>query len=279
LKSTSPVYHFFITTLILSISTFLCFKLNAQEAITQYKKQPNRIRFSVSPVFYQPLHINNIGEPLLMSTPSFGGDASISYSQRLKGGFRINGGIGWSIISYNYGYHFLIPPGSIFDTGSNQVDYFTTHGTHLHNDQAAIIFPFSLQKIFTAKKNHSWQYNLELGFKINFKQLYPYSGSGSHLSYVEGQDYVEYFNMNIESTGDKRFTSYFFKAGLVKFNSRYNTWHCNLVYQYSPATIGTGAYYFSNLGFDSYGSLEQNANYLGLEIIYGLTLSKKLLRA
>ena len=278
MKPLYPNKKFTCTILIFTLSLFLAVWLDAQGGV-YHKKQPNQVRFSVTTVFFEPLQIEHYGEPLLTSSPRLGGDASIFYSQRLRRGFRINGGIGWSIISYNYGYHFLIPPGSIFDSGSDQPDYFTTHGLQLHNDQAILFFPLSFQKLFIAKKNQSRQFNIELGCKLNVKQSFPYKFSCSHSSHVEGEGQVEYFHFDMESTGSGSFFSYFLKAGLVKFNNRYNSWHCNLVYQFSPAKIGTGNYYFNELEFESYGSHKQSVNYLGLEIIYGLTLSKKTLRA
>ena len=73
---------------------------------------------------------------------------------------------------------------------------------------------------------------------------------------------------------DTKMLSYFVKAGLMKMNKKGNSFHVNLVANYSPSTITRGTYAFYNLVYESRGAMEQNINYIGIEFSYGFTLLK-----
>jgi hypothetical protein len=252
----------------------------SSQLIAQTKGGPNRnhlgqIRFSITSALCDKLKIQNTGESLFKSSSSPGAEVILSYSQPIINGLRLNAGFGWSYISYNYSYHFLIPPGSIFDTGSNSPQYFTTHGVNPREIQSGFTFPITLQQNIDLNRNNSWKLNLEIGIKLNGKESFPYgSGSSSFVSFID-QPAVEYFRFDYNSAGKSNFISYTFKTGLIKYNANNNSFHCNLVLQASPAIFATGSYKFSELGFDSFGTVEQHANYLGLEFAYGLTFHER----
>ncbi len=263
------------TLLLILSSVLLTFQLNAQTTVAPNRNHLGQIRFSITTAQYDQLKIQNTGEALFKSSPGLGGEAIISYSQPIINGLRINAGFGWSYIPYNYSYHFLVPPGSIFDTGGNTPQYFSTHGVNPHEVQSAITFPVTLQQTIGLNKRNSWLLNFEMGIKINGKESFPYgSQSRASVQFID-QPPAEYFGFDFGSAGKRNFISYTFKTGLIKYNSKNNSFHCNLVLQASPAIVGKGSYQFPNLGFDSYGTVEQHVNYIGLELAYGLTFHER----
>jgi hypothetical protein len=263
--------------LVLSLALFTI-SLQAQSIGGPNHRPANQIRFSITPSLYNKLSIVNSGESLFKSSPGLGGEAMISYSQFLSKGFRLNGGVGLSVIPYNYSYNFPVPEGSIFFDDPNRPPVFTTYGINPHQEQIVYTLPFSLQKTFALSKNNNMHLNVEAGLKINLKEAYPYKFGHTSSTHISDDEVAQFFAFGMLSDQQRTFVSYVFKAGLLTYNSRNNSYHCNLVFQYSPAVIGYGYYEFYGMGFVNYGTVEQHVNYLGLEISYGLTIEKKYKR-
>ncbi len=235
-----------------------------------------QLRFSFSPVLYDNLKINNQGEDILKSRPTFSGEAAISYYQHIKNGYGINIGAGLGLASFNVNYYFKAPENSIFRTGIYKDDY--EYLDDIRNEYVNFFwsFPVSLQKIFLTN-NKDLVYSIELGFKLNSIIAYPYEIAGSSSYYIdEDNTSVKLFEFYLEDTGRKHIFSYFLKLGLIKMTKNQNTFHINLVANYSPYTLGKGWYRFETLPYKSYGTIEQNINYIGLELTYGLTLLRRL---
>lgn len=247
-------------------------KASTQNSIA--KTHTAQIRFNITAFLSDRLNLENSGTPLLSSSSRLGGEASILYSHPLLQNFRLNAGLGWSIYSYNYSYHFLVPPGSIFDTGSNTVPFFTTRGYDPHVENIIFTIPLSVQNTFNLIVKNKVEANLEAGIKLNLKEKFPYGLQSRSVVQLSDHTEAEYFGYDFESNGKKIFVSYLLKVGLTKDNTRGNIFNLNVVYNFSPAIIGRGEYEFSNLGFESFGTMKQNANYFGLEIGYGIGLKK-----
>ncbi len=243
--------------------------LIAQKRVIYSNNPKSQFRFSGTAALSQKLDIKNTGEPLLQSSNGFGYEFFVIFSQPIAAGFRINGGIGWSMIPFYYGYNFPVPEGSIFDNGIT--GDFTTNGLNLHYNQAMLTYPVSIQKCFPLEKYkpNNWQLSLEAGIRFNQKQSFPFTGHSGHF-----YEKVQYFDLRVQSTGSQWYPSYFFKAGLIRVNSRGNSYHVNVIYNYSPQAIAIGTYNFPNLGYDSYGTFEHHASFLGLEIAYALSFKK-----
>lgn len=251
----------------------LSFNEGSSQNIIEKVLSRSYVKFSGSAFLSDKLNLANNGTSLLSTSAGLGGEATILFSTPIFKNFNINTGIGWSVYSYNYSYHFLVPEGGIFDTGTNPVPFFTTRGYDPHEEKIIYTIPISLQKVFQIK--NTIDFSLEAGVKINIKESFPYGLQSRSIFQFNDHTKAEYFRYDFESSGKKTFTSYIIKTGLTKRNNRGNLYHFNIVYHYSPAIIGIGDYEFSNLGFESFGTMKQHVNYFGLEIGYGLSLKIK----
>lgn len=254
---------------------FLLSLLEAQKAVYLNPSYLSQIRFSVTTGLYDRMNIYTIGAPLLTSKPGIGGEASITFSQQIAMGFGINIGIGLGMIPYNFSYDFNTPPGAPLNPGPAPGDTQNLSSLPNNNSEGVFTFPISVNKIFRLHPEKNLFLNLEAGIKINSKTSFPFTSSGTHSISIDGGSQFDYFNYRLESAGSNSFLAYTFKAGLLRFNKRFNSFHMNFVYQFSPPTILTGTYAFENIGVQSEGTMELQQSYLGIEFAYGLTLGNK----
>lgn len=201
-----------------------------------------QIKFNVTGFLSDKLDLDNSGTSLLSSSAGLGGEATVLYSHHIFYNFRLNAGIGWSVYSYNYSYHFLVPPGSIFDTGSNTIPVFTTRGYDPHVEKTIYTVPLSVQKTFPIKIDYTIEGSLEAGIKINIKESFPYGSQSRSTVQINDQTEADFFRYDFESNEKKTFVSYLLKAGLIKRNSGGNLFYFNVMYHFSPAIIGIGEY-------------------------------------
>ncbi len=233
-----------------------------------------QLRFSFSPLLYDNLKINNQGKKLLKSRPTFSGEATISYYQHIKNGYGINIGAGLGLASFNVNYDFKAPENSIFRTGIYK-DYYEYLDLNLYEYfSMTYVFPIYLSKMFEFKGN---LFSIGIGIKyyLLLDKTFEITGSSSYRI-DKNNTVVRLFNSYLEDTGRKHLFSYFIKLGLIKMTKRQNTFHINLVANYSPYKLAKGWYRFENLPYESYGTIEQNINYIGLELTYGLTTLRRL---
>lgn len=235
----------------------------------------NQLRVSITGALYDNLELNNVGQQLLKSKTCVSGEAIVSFYQHIIHGFGLNFGFGLSIAPFNYNFNFESPPGSIFQTGPYKEDYKYLSGSQTTYIQDLYIFPISVQKIIPIKKTKNLYYNLELGIKMNIKTAFPYEISSNNIYVIDDSTEVNLLDFYLYDTGKRNFISYFLKIGILKVTKKDNSLNYNLVFHYSPQNIGSGWYRFYELNFDSYGTVNQNINYIGIEFKYGLTLSKR----
>jgi hypothetical protein len=134
------------------------------------------------------------------------------------------------------------------------------------------VFPLSIQKLIERDENK--YYSIEAGIKLNRVVAYPYEITTGHLFVIDDTTEARLFDFKLDGT-KKNLVSYFLKAGLIKVTKNQNTIQLNAVLHYSFSKIGIGYYEFQNLPYESRGQVSQNINYIGLEFIYGLSLSKR----
>lgn len=238
----------------------------------------NQIRFSATAAMYDNLKVvdnSGIGGAF-QSKPCFGGDITVSYYQNIIKWFGMSLGVGISSAPYNTTFNFIpntegLPENSMYANGINHSDY---------NPQGMLIIPLSVSMLIPTK-NNSWLCNVELGAKCNIA-----------LSESDGMTYYGDVNNNSESinndiikeqslawiqysTKQNVMFSYFFKVGFSKLMKRNNSWNLNIVANYSPQKLGIGSYGLKSINGNINGSFEQNINFIGIEVGYGLTLSKK----
>lgn len=245
---------------------FLSFQLKGQDK--------SQIKFSISPVLYDNLSLTYEGKSHLKSSPTFSGETNLSYRHPIGKGFGINAGVGIALPSFNTNYNFDAPDNSIFQTGVYSDDYKELLGNDYWYESTMYIFPISLNKMFSAR-NTDIIYSFDIGVKLN-KLITHWELESRDYYYISEQDpYVTLFSFDIETEEKQNTLSYFLKIGLIKMNKIGDSFHVNLVANYSPSTVVSGTYEFFNLGYESRGTMEQNINYIGLELSYGLSLFQK----
>lgn len=254
---------------------FLLSQLEAQKAVYLNPSYLSQIRFSVTTGLYDRMDIYTIGAPLLTSKPGIGGEVSITFSQQIAMGFGINIGVGLGMIPYNFSYDFNTPSGAPLNPGPDHSDTQNLSSIPNITEEGVFVFPITVNKLFRLHPEKNLFLNLEAGIKINSKTTFPYAISGTHSISFPIDMQFEYFNYRLESAGSNSFLAYTFKAGLLRFNKRFNSFHMNIVYQFAPPTILTGNYAFENIGVQSEGTMELQQSYLGIEFAYGLTLGNK----
>ena len=262
---------------IITFIYLICFSefLHAQKAMYLNPDFISQIRFSVTPALYSPLEINSRGASILYSDPAFGGEYAITFSKMLGSGFGLEAGLGIATIPYNYSYDFEPAPGSPLHDGSpvGSSNFFVSPPTSY--SEGAIIFPFTLVKIVPLNQKNHLFLNFAAGFKLNIMSGFPYSGSARYSSRMGEDPAIQFLRYEYDSATES-YMAYNFKVGLINFNERFNSFHCNIVGQYSPATLVTGTFEFQELGYLSEGTTEVHNTFIGLELAYGLSLGKKI---
>ncbi len=259
------------TILLLMLIANVGYGQNINKSELTFKDQ---IKFSLSPVLYDNLTVNHWGEKLLKSKPVFSGEAIISYHHQLKNDIGINIGAGLGLAPYYINYYFKAPENSVFRTGHYKDDYeYLGNIKHYEYVEFMWVFPLSIQKIIKKKENK--YHSFEVGLKLNQVVAYPYEISVGETYVIDDTTEARLFDFKLLST-KKNLVSYFIKAGLIKVTKKQNTLQLNTVLHFSFSKIGIGYYEFQNLPYGSSGQVSQNINYIGLEFIYGLTLSKRL---
>ena len=257
---------FFKITGVNLLLCFLSFQTQAQDK--------SQIRFSVSPILYDNLTLSHEGEKLLNASPTLSAETYLSYHQPIYKDYAINLGVGITLPAFNTNYNFEAPDNSIFQTGEYSNGYKKLLGNDYWYESTMYIFPISLNKIFSSR-NSDIIYSLDIGIKLN-KCNTNWGLKSRDYYYISEQDpYVTLLNLNLETGEKENILSYFIKVGLIKGNKIGDSFHVNLVANYSPKLIASGSYEFFNLGYESSGSIEQNINYIGIEFSYGLSLNNK----
>ena len=254
---------------------FLLCQLEAQKSVYLNPSYLSQIHFSVTPGLYNRMDIYTIGAPILTSKTGIGGEASITFSQQIAMGFGVNIGVGLGMIPYNFSYNFNTPPGAPLNPRPDHGDTQNLSSLPNNNSEGVFTFPITVNKLFRLHPEKNLFLNLEAGIKYNSKTSSPFAASGSHSISIDGGMQFEYFNYRLESAGSNSFLAYTFKAGLLRFNKRFNSFHMNIVYQFAPPTILTGTYHFDNIGVQSEGTMEIKQSFFGIEFAYGLTLGNK----
>lgn len=231
----------------------------------------NQVRFSIMPALYDNLKATNTSgiDNVFGSKPCIGGELNVSYYQNIIKGFGMNIGLGLNLSPYNITLDYKsykIEDGYNYEV--TQSDY---------NPQPLMTIPLSFN-MYIPGKHKDWLANIELGAKFNYK--FPNnSGSTEFSAGLSDQP-----SMNDEEnalgilkyeTSRRVLFSYFFKVGFVKVMPNKNTWHLNLVLNYSPQKVGNGSYLLRTIDGNSEGIFEQNINYIGIEAAYSITLCKK----
>lgn len=203
-----------INTGVIILILGLSFNEGSSQNIVEKVLSRSYLKFNGTAFLSDKLNLANNGISLLSTSAGLGGEATILLSTPIFKNFNIHTGFGWSVYSYNYSYHFLVPEGSIFDTGTNTVPFFTTRGYDPHEEKTIYTIPISLQKVFQTRT--TIEAGLEAGIKINIKESFPYELQSRSIFQFNDHTEVEYFRYDFESSGNKTFISYIIKAGLIR---------------------------------------------------------------
>jgi len=221
------------------------------------------------PALYNNLDYQNVGAPLFRSSVGLGGEFVVSFGQEFWKGFGINAGAGIGFVPYNFSFDLVTDTSSIIAGNPGRSGQFPNR-----NMEFLLTFPILIEKKILLSREEKLFLNLEAGIKWNMKTSgFGFSG-GAYGAQTDGGEDVRYFEYRFFFGEPIEFISYVFKAGLFSFNKRGNSFSWNLVLQHSPSRMVTGTYQFNELGFISFGTTELHNSYVGLEFIYGLSLSK-----
>ncbi len=222
----------------------------------------NQVKFSLTPCVYSNLKFNHFGEHLLYSRAIPSAEIAVSYYHHFIKGFGANIGVGYNQVPLNFRYGELE----------------TTNGTSImpvrinHYYNAYISAPITVQKLFEIGKNNNFLIT-ELGGKLNFRIGKPGSIDYALFDTQKGEQ-EEILRVNIQDCKEKVIVGYFLKFGLQHKLMNKNSLQFALVGHCSPTPFETGTFEFKNISKESKGDIFQYLNYVGLEITYGLTLSK-----
>jgi hypothetical protein len=233
----------------------------------------SQIKFALTGCLFDNLQLTWYGEKLLRSRPLPSGEVSISYYTDIKNGYGLNVGFGLGLAPYNFHYLFKIPENSIFFTPN--IEVYEADIDHYEYIQEYYTFPLSVQKTFVSKKRNKLRF-IEAGIKLNYKVAYPSSIKTGVVYKINDTTEARLFQMMLRSTSHRVLVSGFFKYGWQRITKRQNTFQYGFVLHYSPSKIGMGDYEFSNLTYPSYGTIFQNINYIGFEVVYGLATSRRI---
>lgn len=258
-------------TLLLLTATVMLLSVNfcvvqAQDRVQKFTIQ-HEIRFALYPFLYDNLTFTNYGKKHLASKPTISGEATLSYYKHIYKGYGVCLGAGVGVLPYNLNYNFKAPENSVFhDYGEltlNSNDYYSR----------TYVLPMALSKTFWLKNT---LFSVDIGAKLHFLLDKKFGLEWDAIYEIdENNPDTHLFHLRIDDTGKNALMSYFVKLGIIKMTKRKNAWHFNVVANYSPDKVAIGWYTFYHLGYDSYGKVEQNLNYIGVEVAYGLNMSKK----
>lgn len=216
---------------------------------------------SLTPLVKNNLSItNSTDNHILYSRPVVSGELSVFFELPLKYdiGLRLAAGIAYD--PQNIGFketEFQLPNNISRMSSMNNTEYLMFN---------KYIFPISVFKRLPLDKH---TLNIEVGLKWNKFLNYPYSEQGSVL-----ENNALVFESKMKSIhNNNTFVSYFAKVGIVQSIKQHQLL-VNMVFNYSPRHIGEGTFNFHHLKNDSYGKLEQNLNFIGIELAYSLPTLK-----
>jgi len=256
----------FLIIPLLCLSTLL----QAQGYDTDKYGPYSQFRFSLMPALYNKLDYENEGVELFKTSVGVGGEIVIYYGHSIWKGFGINVGAGVAFVPYNFSFDLVTDSSSIIAGNPG------TLGQTPHRSAKILwTFPIMIEKKFLLFSDDGIFLNLEAGVKWNIKTAGNANFGGAYFAQTEDGEDVRYFEYRFMNVGENEFISYAFKAGLMKVNKRGNTINWNLVFHRSPARLMTGTYQFNELGFESSGTTDLYNNYIGIEMIFGLSLDKK----
>lgn len=238
----------------------------------------SQLKIYFAPVMYNRLELRQqAGEQLLHSRNTFSGIAGLGYYKQIKDTWGINLMAELTVVPQNI----RVPYSIQFDTTSNTASLKDSKFADL-NDYSYIHFMYmysaSLEKIIIRSARAC--YSIEAGVTYNRLSAFPYETSFHTGVYINNSTSYDIFDFRLSNYDQRHLISYFAKAGVLKFvkkkadPDRSNTLQLNIIGSYSPQSIGKGWYRFYNFDFENYGTAELGLNYIGLELVYGITLNR-----
>jgi len=254
--------------------------LLSSKAYSQYQKDslmnnkegmPNsQIKILIAPTLFQGAKLSHQKQEILQSNLSPSYDFGIEYYHHIKNNIGVNIGLHWGQIPEHYKFEVIVP------------EFYNLYERKMYTNSRDFIsqfiyIPLSIDKKIQLQKKETFM-SLSGGISINY--IHPFISTytatyslDSTNSFLNGK---EFFKSIISNEYQKWFLSYFVKVGISRqFKKSASTFEVNLKINYTPRLIGKGTYEFSNINEESYGNVGLRLNYIGIEFVYGLTLSKK----
>lgn len=245
------------------ISLLFTKQLNGQTAAN---KAPDlEFRINLETVMYQKLL--QTSEPKggsFNSRDAPSGVLSLSAYSRLKHGFAIEPGVGFTIIPYHFNYDVKLSPDhplyASYDGRVSSGSY--TYGLYSTRLSLSVLKEFSLHTKQT--------FFAGIGAHFNIFPTYELS-SGSTYGYINtNNDTLEmrFFGMELLDPMNQRGYfwgnfSYAARFGFIKTNSKGNGFNVSLVVNIQPREVGSGNYTFNQGSYLETGTLRWTGSYYG----------------
>ena len=185
----------------------------------------------------------------------------MGYRSGLKSIYKTYGlkiGSGFNFVPFNTNFSFYVDQ----DNGISEELFDSQYEYNIVNFNLY----FLLNKNF--KISNEFSTSIELGIQYNYISNYSLPISIGYSYYDQNSDTTLNFLSFMIYHNDDCFS---FKGNisfLYNINKR-NTLFAGLTFNYSPVYIADGYYYFNNLPWESYGTIELGINHMGLKIGYG----------
>jgi len=247
----------------LLVATTFCV---AQTDTIYYTKPVKSINFHFMPSFSKMLKFNHYSTPIIKQRVAYGFGWGVNYNKKIKKNTYLGVGL---------------------NSNFNMVQrlFFTAHIPTYnidfeHQGSNDVLFPYfqvpiSFSNKNIVKKRRNTHINYSMGIAMNYIVAYEYGGNLVSVCDEEWGNCEDIFDLYITNEKPLIVPSILGKLGFFKITKRGGySYGINLIGNYSPIPVGKGNYAFNNINQESYGNVELRLNYIGLELVQGITLKK-----
>lgn len=256
---------------------FISLNIMASDTLVYFPKytiHESYINVGLTTMIFQPLILSNNGANLLKNR--------ILPSVEIKLGIGIPVNTNWivelntcaGIVPIGYKYDFAAPEESIFQTGPYKEHYTRLDNSELTYEQPPYVSFEALiyRKLSLKNKNH-----ITIGGGLRYNRLwydYEFAYGATYFIDDSNPDVRLFYLYNNGSYLSESTFSLIFQANLIRPLKK-NSISVGLILNYALQAFDTGIYYFSNLGFASYGEYAQTMSFIGLNASYQIHSTKK----
>lgn len=246
---------------------FLCAHIHGSDSTNIRSKQSIYFSVGLSALVFKPIKISNIGVSHLESILLPSGEFKIGVGKSINKNWSIEGNIYFGLVPFGYKYDFKAPEQSVFfDSNFNRLDNYNLDYDHVPH--------FALEASVLRKLLIKDENCIEVGLGVRLNSLFAESGfTSGHTFSIENESVRLFRIQNNQGTNNLYTFSILFQSNYVKKLKR-NYLSLGLVANLALRPFDEGSYYFSNLGYLSYGSYTQSMSFFGFQASYRIVGDK-----